>query len=513
MGRVANLRNIYCTSAIVISYLGGKMLKKYKPICPSVSSKDFEVIQDASIVDKQDVTPNDDGSQIPNQIKNKQNKSNVREVTEGSDKEEDNQNDEEEEEEKETKKRKAAWVDEDDEITLKDAMNSRAFKKNRSVKRIDKNERYGDYLKKKFNSQFPRPTWADHKLDKSEDGDDLTKQAGGFVQKSKTTSLATNYLSLNRLNDVNKETRGAEGRVVTAVEFHPSIQVALVAGQAGVLSLFQVTGGADNPKLAQVKAEAFPIRVAHFCSDTEVLAGSNKSPDLFVYNMETGDASKTRVRYQDTIKEKKIMSPDLNSIAICGDNGTIRLYSSRSKEFCTQFKMNCYVNDVCFAPNGTTLYSTGGTGEIYEWDVRSPVPVQTFTDDGCIKGSRLAISPDGKLLAAGSSSGVVNIYDLPITSRKPVPNKTLLHLTTGITELKFNHSSEILAFSSLDKNGAIKLYNVKSKNVFLNFPDQRMAEKLCRPNVVDFSPHSGFFAFTNNDRSSFLFRLNHYAKY
>ncbi|KAL1456093.1 hypothetical protein WDU94_000846 [Cyamophila willieti] len=425
------------------------MLKKYKPICPSVSSKDFEVIQDASIVDKQDVTPNDDGSQIPNQIKNKQNKSNVREVTEGSDKEEDNQNDEEEEEEKETKKRKAAWVDEDDEITLKDAMNSRAFKKNRSVKRIDKNERYGDYLKKKFNSQFPRPTWADHKLDKSEDGDDLTKQAGGFVQKSKTTSLATNYLSLNRLNDVNKETRGAEGRVVTAVEFHPSIQVALVAGQAGVLSLFQ--------------------------------------------NFR--------------------MSPDLNSIAICGDNGTIRLYSSRSKEFCTQFKMNCYVNDVCFAPNGTTLYSTGGTGEIYEWDVRSPVPVQTFTDDGCIKGSRLAISPDGKLLAAGSSSGVVNIYDLPITSRKPVPNKTLLHLTTGITELKFNHSSEILAFSSLDKNGAIKLYNVKSKNVFLNFPDQRMAEKLCRPNVVDFSPHSGFFAFTNNDRSSFLFRLNHYAKY
>uniref|UniRef100_A0A8D8VKE6 U3 small nucleolar RNA-associated protein 18 homolog n=2 Tax=Cacopsylla melanoneura TaxID=428564 RepID=A0A8D8VKE6_9HEMI len=397
-------------------------------------------------------------------------------------------------------------------------MNSRAFKKNRSVKTIDKNERYGDYLKKKFISQFPRPTWADHTVEvkKSEDGDeegdDLTKQAGGFVQKSKNKSLATNYLSFNKLNDVNKETRGAEGRVVTAMEFHPSIQVALVGGQAGVLSLFQVTGGADNPKLAQVQAEAFPIRVAHFSSDTEILAGSNKSPDLFVYNMETGEASKTRVRYQDNIKNFR-MSPDLNSIAICGDNGSIRLYSSRTKEFCTQFKMNCYVNDVCFAPNGTTLYSTGGTGEIYQWDVRSSVPVQTFTDDGCIKGSRLGISPDGKLLAAGSTSGVVNIYDLPITSSKPVPNKTLFHLTTGITELKFNHSSEILAFSSLDKNGAIKLYNVKSKNVFLNFPDQRMAEKLCRPNVVDFSPNSGFFAFTNNDRSSFLFRLNHYAKY
>lgn len=66
------------------------------------------------------------------------------------------------------------------------------------------------------------------------------QQAGGFVQKSKNKSLAAKYLTFNKLHDINKETRGEEGKVVTAVEFHPSIQVALVAGQAGVLSLFQV---------------------------------------------------------------------------------------------------------------------------------------------------------------------------------------------------------------------------------------------------------------------------------
>lgn len=520
------------------------MLKKYKPICPIVSSKDFQLIQDVSIVDKEgsqeskqteSVTTRQTKTQkrkierpmvfrvIENKSKEEEDEGeeNEAEQTEpevdvGSEAE-DIENDEEEketEEELEPKKKKAAWVDEDDGITLKDAMQSRTFKKNRRMK-IDNNEKYSDYLKKKFTSRYPRPAWADPKseLEAAEsDDEDLTKQAGGFVRSSKKNSLAATYLSFNRLTDINKETRGQEGREVTAVEFHPHLQVALVAGQTGVLSLFQVTGGADNPKLAQIKADKFPIKVSHFCGDTQVLAGSDKSNDLFIYNMETGEATKSRVRYQENIKNFR-MSPDSKQFAVCGENGSIRLYTSRTKEFVQQMKMNCYVNDVVYAPNGNTLYSCGGTGEIYEWDLRSPLPVQTFTDDGCIKGTRLAISPDGQLLAAGSSSGVVNIYDLPISTPRPAPNKTLLHLTTSITYLTFNATSDILAFSSLDKNGAVKLYNLRSRCVFNNFPDPRMSQWLCRPNVVDFSPGGGYMAVSNNDRSAFLFRLHHYEKY
>ncbi|KAI5735698.1 hypothetical protein M8J77_021507 [Diaphorina citri] len=510
------------------------MLKKYKPICSNVSSKDFEVIQDTSIVDKADqkIKQSDSPAKIQNTTSRKRKSVNVKPTVTAheSDKDEEKEEEEDEEidetpnvtdeeEESDVKKPKAAWVDEDDDMTLEDAMNSRTFKKNRTVRNIDKNENYSEYLKKKFTSRNPRPKWADPKPevksddeDQDDEDDDLIKQGGDFIQKRGDRSLGTNYLSFHRLLDINKETRGDEGKVVTAVEFHPSIQVALVGGQAGVLSLFQITGGVQNPKLAQVKAEAFPIRVAHFSSDIEILAGSDKCPDMFIYNMETGDATKTRIRYQDNIKNFR-MSPDYKSFAVCGENGSIRLYSSRTKEFSQNFKMNGTVNDVVFAPNGTTLYSTGGTGEIYEWDTRSSLPVRKFLDDGCVKGTRLAVSPDGKLLATGSNSGVVNIYHLPITSYQPTPDKILLHLTTGVTDLSFNHTSEILAFSSLDKNAAVKLYNVKSRNVFCNFPDAKMGERTCRPNALAFSPHSGFFAFTNNDKSAFLFRLNHYKNY
>lgn len=39
--------------------------------------------------------------------------------------------------------------------------------------------------------------------------------------------------------DLNKESRG-EGAIIKSVEFHKKENVALVAGQAGVITLFQV---------------------------------------------------------------------------------------------------------------------------------------------------------------------------------------------------------------------------------------------------------------------------------
>lgn len=62
-------------------------------------------------------------------------------------------------------------------LRLKDAMQSRTFKKNRRMK-IDNNEKYSDYLKKKFTSRYPRPAWADPKSDleaAESDDEDLTK--------------------------------------------------------------------------------------------------------------------------------------------------------------------------------------------------------------------------------------------------------------------------------------------------------------------------------------------------
>lgn len=40
-------------------------------------------------------------------------------------------------------------------------------------------------------------------------------------------------------------------------------------------------------------------------------------------------------------------------------------------------------------------------GDVYVWDVRSRRCVNTFTDDGCIRGTSIAASLNGRYLACG----------------------------------------------------------------------------------------------------------------
>lgn len=78
-------------------------------------------------------------------------------------------------------------------------------------------------------------------------------------------------------------------------------------------------------------------------------------------------------------------------------------------------------------------------------------------DEGCLSGITLALSPTDQILATGSSSGIVNLYEMPIKERSMAPVKVIKNLVTSITALAFNRTSEILAFSSRDKHNAVRL--------------------------------------------------------
>lgn len=83
--------------------------------------------------------------------------------------------------------------------------------------------------------------------------------------------------------------------------------------------------------------------------------------------------------------------------------------------------------------------------------------VQKLLDDGCLNGISIALSSNNQILAAGSSSGIVNLYEMPIKSMNMAPVKILKNLVTPITSLAFNKTSEILAFASRDKDNAVRL--------------------------------------------------------
>lgn len=415
------------------------------------------------------------------------------------------------------KKRKAAWVDkEDSEVLVKDVVATYTKAKGKHGMKETSEEQYGKSLSRRFKSVVGEPTWAN--LDREDEGEDSDEEffretTDLLEKKSKHENLQKSRLEFRKLKDVNYTTH-KEGAVIRSVEFHPTSTVGLVAGNSGTCSLFQVDGK-ENPKIQTVNFENFPIKTAKFSANgNEFIVGSQQHPHFYIYDMMIGKIIKIpwKSRSQEHNCQKFEVSPDGSLLAFKGRFGHIHLVSARTKEFLHSFKMNGECLDLKFNKTGSELFTTGEGGEVYVWDLRSQTARVKFVDEGCLTGTSVAVS--SRYLATGSSSGVVNMYKLDNLNQDvayPQPEKAILNLTTEIEDLTFNPSGEMLAMSSMMKDGAIKLVHFPSMSVFNNFPGPSL--KLGKINCLTFSPGGGYLGVGNNKGAANLYRISHYPTY
>lgn len=407
---------------------------------------------------------------------------------------------------------KPVWHDEDDDnINLKDALITQG--RNLVDGGInDKSALYSEHLKEKHKTYYDTPKWA--KLNKTTDevnSDDELLQTTGYLVKSAVHTLPKNVIEFKKLRDLNAETY-SEGPLITSVEFHPSSTVALVAGVSGIASLFAVDGRRNN-KLHSVSFEKYPIECTRFLKNgTEVLIGSGR-PHFYSYDLMDATAVRVPLPHGMTQCKKFVMSPCQKYIAVVGKWGEVHLLTTDSKEKITTLKQNLDVTDILFNTSGSLLFGHSCEGEVTVWDTTNQRVVHKWNDEGCIRGTKLAMSPSGQLIATGSAQGVVNVYDIEtvLKQKNPKPKKTVLNLTTSISSLEFNNTSEILAMSSSDMSNSIKLLHTASGNVFNNFP--QWGTKFGRINTLAFSPNSGYAAFGNRKSTVCLYRLKHFKNY
>ena len=415
-------------------------------------------------------------------------------------------------------RKEPVWMDEDDiNIQVKQAFHSQGRNPGESTVG---NEEYSGLLKRKYQSLMGTPRWAElgssstRKSDSDSDDEDVMQHSGPFLSHMRPTSLKKGLLEVKRLKDLNIDSH-AEGPIITATEFHPSSTVGLVTGLGGTVSIVQVDGK-SNTKIQTVQFERFPVKCAHFSQDgTQFIVGSKHHGHFYVYDMMEGRSIKVPISHSSEITNMKnfSVSPDGRLIAALGKFGHIHLITAQSKEWLGSLKMNADVKALSFNKDGSRLYSHGDGGEVYIWDIRSRSCIHRFTDDGCIVGTSLAVSPNDQYLACGSSSGVVNIYEGNniFSSAAPRPLKMALNLVTPISSLKFNATSQVLAMASNEKENAVRLMHFPSMTVFSNFP--HVSENVMRPQCLDFSPQSGFFSLGNNRGNALLYRLKHFSNY
>uniref|UniRef100_A0A5B6ZR39 U3 small nucleolar RNA-associated protein 18 homolog n=1 Tax=Davidia involucrata TaxID=16924 RepID=A0A5B6ZR39_DAVIN len=435
--------------------------------------------------------------------------------------------------EEETKRRKPVWVDEEEEKTHINIAKVNRLRKLR--KEEDESLISGSVYVSRLRAQHvklnPATEWAQPRSqlrNYSSDDEDSNEQNGAELARGyrdvdgvddilqtnedlvmkNSAKLLPGLLEYSRLVDANAE--DPSNGPINSVQFHRNAQLLLAGGLDKRLRFFQIDGK-RNTKIQSIFLDDCPIRKASFLPDGSqvIIAGRRK----FFYSFDLVKAKVDKIGPLTGREEKSLevfeVSPDSNTIAFVGNEGYILLVSSKTKELIGTLKMNGSVRSLAFASNGQELMSSGGDGHIYHWDLRTRACFHKAVDEGCINGTALCTSPVGNLFAAGSDSGIVNIYNREeFLGGKRKPIKTVENLTTKVDFMKFNNDAQILAISSSMKKNSLKLVHIPSFTVFANWPPPNRT--LHYPRCLDFSPGGGFMAMANADGKVLLYKLHHY---
>ncbi|KAM8844122.1 U3 small nucleolar RNA-associated protein 18 homolog isoform 1-T4 [Spinachia spinachia] len=424
--------------------------------------------------------------------------------------------------------RGAAWVDDDDDDEQEEKVDMKHRYRRDLIKGEAESLMSNQKLQERMREQFQKamggaPPWADSNgkrkkkaADDDDDDDDeddeLMRRTGNFVASS--DCLPSGTLRMKKCLHANSS-RPSEDRLST-VQFHPSAQVVMTAGLDQSVSLFQVDGK-TNPKIQSIHLERFPVHRAQFSlgGDT-VIATGLKNKVFYLYDMMEGRVTPVHnVRGLNEARVKEFsVRPVGGELLLTGTNGYLHLLTLKTKEVVLSLKANGDVVGVAFSHDGSKVFANSEDGEVFVWDMRSSRCVSRFTDEGCVKGTSIAASPDGQYLACGSQSGVVNVYSQAacLNTAHPRPLKAVMNLLTSATSLTFNPSSEILAIASRAEDEAVRLLHLPSFTVFSNFPVSKR-KIIYRTSCLDFSPRSGFLSLANNKGHAPLFRLLHYKDF
>lgn len=184
-----------------------------------------------------------------------------------------------------------------------------------------------------------------------------------------------------------------------------------------------------------------------------------------------------------------------------------------SKKLLFDLKMNGTCNSIVFSQDERYMWSVGDEAEIYQWDLQSRKCIKKTADEGGFNTVKIAISPNGLLLATASKMGTVNLFNVsPYTQLvDDKPFKTLGHLTTSITDLQFNPTSQMLAYCSKWKKNAIKITHIPSYTAFQNFPDNNAPGVLKYAFCIAYSHDGRFMAMGNDQGKAHLFQFSHFS--
>jgi WD40 repeat protein len=143
-------------------------------------------------------------------------------------------------------------------------------------------------------------------------------------------------------------------------------------------------------------------------------------------------------------------SPNGSILAIGSSNGYTYLW--RQKTGSPIGELRCGgangIYALAFSSNGELATgSSASTGKTCLWSVETDKLLATLSSPGGV--SSVAFSPDGKLIATGSSGGTISIWDI-LTDRLILVMSVTTSSSSGVSSLAFSPDGKLLAIGALN---------------------------------------------------------------
>lgn len=392
-------------------------------------------------------------------------------------------------------------------VDLSRSAKLRGLRKTAGEQFIDGTE-YAARLQERHDTLHPKPKWA--KALETETVESILSKP--FELGAPESTLLPDVIELQRIMDVNHQEVCTDA--IISAQFHPSLDVSMVASRGSVVRFFTIDDK-ENPLLHQVDFAGLKPTQLRFSQDGRFVVGTGRSRFLYVY-----DVLEDRLERINNVPDRNerewnhfSFSPSGEVIALHGDEGFVVLLSSKTRRWVANLKMNGKVRSSAFTPDGRYLLTAGDEHLVYVWDMATHACVRKFSDDSGNYITAMAVSPDSNYLALGSSLGVVNVYNLQSVvsaSDSPKPWKTLLNLTTSISEVVFHPSSQILAIATDGCHNGLRLVHLPSGRVYANWPSTQMPVGLVK--TVSFSANGSMLSVGSAEGKVRLYVLKHFRR-
>ncbi|MFO1093454.1 MAG: protein kinase [Planctomycetaceae bacterium] len=204
----------------------------------------------------------------------------------------------------------------------------------------------------------------------------------------------------------------------------------LASGDAG--GTIRIWNADTGERIAVLKDHVGEVLVVQYTPDGAQLISAGADRVIRVWNLKSLEVEQ-RIPAHEAEIQHVVLSPSVEMLASCGDDGTIRLWNwPAGTPIRTLTGHTAPVDSVVFFRNGRSLFSGSRDSTVRFWDVATGSETGQLQLDAYVRG--VAVSRDGRILAAGNGNGGITLCD--------AEHETLLTTLRG-------HSAqmEALAFS------------------------------------------------------------------